>query len=69
MALIVSCFDDTLCYIQTYIDSEEAHASFMKNPFFSNWDPRVLQSYVDFALTDNTEGSGVRLKTSGYQVK
>jgi hypothetical protein len=45
---------------------EKAHASFRKNPFFAEWDPRVLRAYVDYALVE-FEGR-VKLKTSGYQV-
>ena len=45
---------------------EKAHESFQKNPFFAEWDPRVLQAYVEYALVE-FEG-GVRLKMSGYQV-
>ena len=45
---------------------EKAHATFQKNPFFAEWDPRVLQAYVDHGLVE-FEG-GVRLKMSGYQV-
>lgn len=45
---------------------EKAHESFQKNPFFAEWDPRVLRAYVEYALV-GFEG-GVRLKMSGYQV-
>lgn len=49
------------------IDREEAHDSLEKNAFFASWDPKVLDSYLSFALTDAEDG-GVRLKMSGYQV-
>ncbi|KAF8188048.1 Alpha/Beta hydrolase protein [Pholiota molesta] len=43
-----------------------ALASFQASPFFSVWDPRVLQHYVECGLTDDA-GGGVRLKMSGVQ--
>lgn len=45
---------------------EKARTSFQKNPFFAEWDPRVFQAYIDYALVE-FEG-GVKLKMSGYQV-
>jgi hypothetical protein len=42
--------------------------SFIKVPFFSQWDRRVLQAYVDFGMTEDKVNGGTRLKTSGYQV-
>jgi len=42
--------------------------SFLKVPFFSRWDKRVLRAYVDFGMTEDEVNGGVRLKTSGYQV-
>ncbi|KAJ7632881.1 hypothetical protein FB45DRAFT_517756 [Roridomyces roridus] len=39
---------------------EAAYASFAANAFFSTWDPRVLQRYVERGLVDAEDG-GVRL--------
>ncbi|KAF9238987.1 Alpha/Beta hydrolase protein [Melanogaster broomeanus] len=43
---------------------EEALQLFKKSPFFSTWNPEVLQLYVDHGLTDDPHG-GVKLKMSG----
>jgi hypothetical protein len=42
--------------------------SFLKVPFFAQWDRRVLQAYVDFGMIEDEVNGGVRLKISGYQV-
>jgi hypothetical protein len=49
---------------------EEAKAHFSRNPGFKAWDPEVLDLYVQYALVDipRSEGGGVRLKMSGFQV-
>ncbi|KAH7911504.1 Alpha/beta hydrolase family-domain-containing protein [Hygrophoropsis aurantiaca] len=43
---------------------EEALQLFKASPFFAAWHPDVLQLYVDYGLTEDSEG-GVRLKMSG----
>ncbi|KZT22255.1 hypothetical protein NEOLEDRAFT_1181002 [Neolentinus lepideus HHB14362 ss-1] len=49
----------------TWKDRQEALSLFSASPFFSVWDPEVLNVYVECGLTD-FEG-GVRLKISGFQ--
>lgn len=46
---------------------EVAYKEFLRIPFFSKWDRRVLKAYVDYAMVDEGSG-GVRLKTHGFQV-
>jgi hypothetical protein len=42
--------------------------SFIQVPFFSQWDRRVLQAYVDLGMIEDEVNGVTRLKTSGYQV-
>ncbi|KIK99561.1 hypothetical protein PAXRUDRAFT_786681 [Paxillus rubicundulus Ve08.2h10] len=49
---------------ERWASREEALRLFKKSPFFSRWNPGVLQLYVDHGLTDDSDG-GVKLKMSG----
>ncbi|KAG8755494.1 hypothetical protein FRC14_003992 [Serendipita sp. 396] len=46
---------------------EEALKSLLQSPFFRKWDSKVLDTYIDFAMTEDGAEVGIRLKTSGYQ--
>lgn len=46
---------------------DEAKAWLLKNPFFANWHPDVLQSYVDHGLYTHKSGKEVLLKMSPVQ--
>ena len=58
-------------YLTNFISSQEAFESFSSSPFFRNWDPAVLNIYVECGLYDTTDSATgqhiVRLKTSGLQ--
>ncbi|KAF8842804.1 alpha/beta-hydrolase [Paxillus ammoniavirescens] len=49
---------------ERWASREEALRLFKKSPFFSRWNPGVLQLYVDHGLADDSSG-GVKLKMSG----
>ena len=48
--------------------SEEAKAKFLASPFFAAWHPDVLDTYVEFGLTEDADG-GVKLKLPGIHVR
>jgi hypothetical protein len=39
----------------------------MASPFFSDWDPRVLDIYLSCGLTPSSTQPGIRLKTPAVQ--
>ncbi|KDQ25360.1 hypothetical protein PLEOSDRAFT_32590 [Pleurotus ostreatus PC15] len=49
------------------IKQDEAKAWLLKNPFFANWHPDVLQSYVDHGLYTRKSGQEVLLKMPPVQ--
>lgn len=50
----------------TWPSRAEAEKSFSKNAFYQSWDPRVLQLWLQFGLTDTQDGK-VALTTSKHQ--
>ena len=59
---------NTMLRRQSWPSREEARKALANSPFFAAWNPEVLDVYVQYCLTPQKDGNGVRLKLSPIQV-